>query len=122
MPSRERVQAFVATVEANKFVEAIREFYTDNATMQENLGEIREGRDVLARHEEAVLKKVKSIRTRPGSTFAIDGDRAIVHWVFDIELADGKTFTLDELAYQTWRGEHILQERFYYDPAQRDPK
>ena len=41
MPTRERVQAFVAMVEANKFVEAIREFYTDDATMQENLGEVR---------------------------------------------------------------------------------
>src|SRR5689334_3322339 len=43
MPTRERVQAFVAMVEANKFVEAIRAFYTDDATMQENLGEVRAG-------------------------------------------------------------------------------
>jgi ketosteroid isomerase-like protein len=122
MPARERVQAFVAMVEAGDYVEAIRQFYTEDATMQENLGEVRGGRDVLARHEEAVLAKVKSIATRPGSTFAIDGDRAIVRWVFDIVLADGKRFTLDELAYQTWRGDRIAQERFYYDPAQRKPQ
>jgi len=28
---------------------------------------------------------------------------------------------LDELAYQTWRGDLIATERFYYDPAQRKP-
>jgi ketosteroid isomerase-like protein len=122
MPARERVQAFVAMVEAGEYVEAIRQFYTEDATMQENLGELRAGRDVLARHEEAVLAKVKSITTRPGSTFAIDGDRAIVRWIFDIVLADGKKFTLDELAYQTWRDDRIAQERFYYDPAQRKPQ
>ena len=121
MPTRERVQAFVAMVEAGRYVEAIREFYTDDATMQENLGTMRTGRDALVAHEEAVLKGVRSITTWPGSTFAVDGDRVIVRWVFDIEPADGRQFTLDELAHQTWRGERIAQERFYYDPAQRKP-
>ena len=90
MPTRERVQAFVAMVEAGDYVEAIRQFYTDDATMQENLGTMRTGRDALAAHEEAALKSVRSITTRPGSTYAIDGDRVIVHWVFDIVQADGK--------------------------------
>lgn len=120
MPTRERVQAFVAMVEAGRYVEAIRAFYTDDATMQENLGEVRAGRETLAAHEEATLRRVTSIATRPGSTWAIDGDRAIVRWVFDIVLPDGKKFVLDELAYQTWRGDRIAQERFYYDPAQRE--
>jgi hypothetical protein len=122
MPTRERVQAFVAMVEANRFVEAIREFYTVDATMQENLGEVRAGLDALVAGEEAALRRVASITTRPGSTCAIDGDRVIVHWVFDITEPDGRAYSLDELAYQTWRGEMIAQERFYYDPAQREPK
>lgn len=120
MPTRERVQAFVAMVEANRFVEALREFYAEDATTQENLGDVRVGLDALIAAEEAALRRVTSITTRPGSTFAIDGDRVIVHWVFDIVLPEGK-FTLDELAYQTWRGDRIAQERFYYDPAQRKP-
>jgi len=70
MPTRERVQAFVAMVEANRFVEAIREFYTVDATMQENLGEVRAGLDALVAGEEAALRRVASITTRPGSTCA----------------------------------------------------
>src|SRR5262245_34695014 len=107
MPTRERVQAFVAMVEAGRYVEAIRQFYTEDASMQENLGDLRQGRDALAAHEEAVLKHVRSITTRPGSTFAIDGDRVIVHWVFDIVEGDGRAYSLDELAYQTWRADLI---------------
>ena len=122
MPTRERVQDFVAMVEANKFVEAIREFYTEDATMQENLGDIRAGRDALVAQEEETLRRVTSITTRPGSTFAIDGDRVIVRWVFDIALKDGTKYSLDEIAYQNWRGDCIGQERFYYDPAQRTKK
>ena len=121
MPTRERVQAFVAMVEAGHYVEAIRQFYTEDASMQENLGDLRRGRDALVAQEWAVLRRVK-ITTRPGSTFAIDGDRVIVRWVFDIVEADGTGYSLDELAYQTWREDLIAQERFYYDPGQRPRK
>lgn len=118
MPTRERVQAFVAMVEAGDYVEAILQFYTDDASMQENLGAVRLGRAALAEGEEAVLKTV-AITTRPGTAFAIDGDRVAVNWVFDIVLADGRRYALDEVAWQVWRGDRIARERFYYDPAQR---
>ena len=121
MPTRERLQAFVNMVEANRFVEAIREFYTDDASMQENLGAVRAGRDALVAGEEAVLKSVKQITTRPGTMFVADGERVVVNWVFDIVAADGRAYALDELAWQVWRGDRIARERFYYDPAQRKP-
>jgi hypothetical protein len=31
---------------------------------------------------------------------------------------DGATRVMDELALQTWDGDRIAAERFYYDPAQ----
>ena len=122
MPTLERVKAFVAMVEAGKYVEAIREFYTDDASMQENLGAMRAGRDKLVAGEEAVLWRVKGITTRPGTAFVIDGDRVVVNWRFDIAEGEGREYMLDELAWQLWRGDRIAQERFYYDPAQRKPE
>jgi SnoaL-like domain len=121
MPILERVKAFVAMVEAGQCVEAIREFYTQDATMQENLGPVRAGRDALVAGEERVLRTVKDITTRQGTTFVIEGDRVVVNWRFDIVEADGRGYVLDELAWQLWRGDRIAQERFYYDPAQRKP-
>ena len=121
MPTRERVQAFVAMVEAGDYVEAIRQFYTDDATMQENLGTIRTGAR-YARRGRGDRAEDGSITTRPGTVFAVDGDRVAVNWVFDIVLADGRKYTLDEVAWQHWRGDRIAQERFYYDPAQRKPE
>ena len=90
MPTRERVQAFVDMVEANRFVEAIRDFYTEDASMQENLGAVRAGRDALVAGEETVLKNVKAITTRPGTVFVVSGERVVVNWVFDIVTADGQ--------------------------------
>ena len=119
MPSRERVLALVATVEQGKYVEAIEEFYTQDATMQENNDPPRGGREVLMAGERKVLAAHKSVRTEPGSSFLLDGDRVVVHWHFKFVRLDGKRFRMDELALQRWRGDRISEERFFYDPGQR---
>ena len=103
-------------VERGEYVEAIAEFYADDATMQENLGPLRRGRETLMAHERTAMASVREIRTIPGSTFLVDGDRVVIHWRFDIEGKDGGIRHLDELAHQRWSGGRIVEERFYYDP------
>jgi len=48
-----------------------------------------------------------------------DGDTVVIHWIFDFAFRDGRTLHVDELAHQTWRGERIRRERFFYDPSLR---
>jgi hypothetical protein len=43
----------------------------------------------------------------------------VINWIFDFVDHAGRAFTLDELAFQLWREDRIIAERFYYDPAQR---
>ena len=121
MPSRERVLALVAMVEDGKYVEAIREFYAEDAAMQENGEPPRAGRDRLIDHEWRMLEAHKEARTLPGSSFVLDGDRAVIHWTFVFTRRDGTSFCMEELAHQRWRGDRIVEERFYYDPAQLRP-
>jgi ketosteroid isomerase-like protein len=118
MPSRERVQAFVAMVEEGKYVEAIREFYAEDASMQENGEPPRTGRDRLIEHEWRMLSAHQEARTLPGSSFLLDGDRVVIRWTFEFTRRDGKRFRMEELALQHWRGERIAEERFFYDPEQ----
>ena len=56
MPTRNTLDQFIARVVSGAHVEAIEEFYTPNATMQENQSPPRVGRDVLVAHEKAALK------------------------------------------------------------------
>ena len=119
MPSRERVLALVAMVEQGKYVEAIEEFYTADATMQENNDPPRGGREVLMAGERKVLAAHKSVRTEPGTSFLLDGDRVVILWHFKFVRSDGKRFRMEELALQRWRGDRISEERFFYDPEQR---
>ena len=118
MPSRERVEGFVALVEQDKFVEAMQEFYSDDATVQENSEAPRAGLQNLITHERAALARVK-IHTVPGSWYMVDGDRVVINWVFEITGPDGRTMRMDELVHQTWQGDKIIGERFYFDPAFR---
>jgi len=118
MPSRERVAAFVAMVEQGKYVEAIREFYTEDASMQENAEPPRSGRDRLIDQEWRMLSAHRSARTLPGSSVLVDGDMTVVRWVFECTRRDGTSFRVEELALQRWRGDRIAEERFFYDPAQ----
>jgi ketosteroid isomerase-like protein len=119
MPTRERVQALIDLVERGRYVEAIEQFYHDDASMQENLDPPRRGRDTLIKGERRVIEAHRSIRTRPVRTFMVEGDRAVINWVFDFVDHKGGAYTQDELAFQLWRGERIVEERFYYDPARR---
>ncbi|MBI3799961.1 MAG: nuclear transport factor 2 family protein [Deltaproteobacteria bacterium] len=122
MPTAETVERFIARVEQNAYVEAIEEFYTANASMQENQAPPRIGRDTLVAHERQVLANalaVTSICVRP---VFVHGDRVVIRWVFRFEFLDGRTMQMEELAYQRWEGERIAEERFFYDPAQTVPK
>ncbi len=119
MPRRETVEAFVALVESNQHDLAIERFYAEDATMQENLTEPpRRGRDTLVAHERAVLARAKSVETECVRPVLIDGDTVVIHWIFYFEFRDGSKRRIEELAHQTWKGEQVWRERFYYDPAQ----
>ena len=118
MPNRERVAALIQRVEAGKFVEALQEFYAADATMQENGNAPRVGLAKLVDHERGVMAAFKEIRTLPVQTWLVDGDRVIINWVFEFTRPDGSGFRMDELALQRWRGDRVVEERFYYDPAQ----
>jgi ketosteroid isomerase-like protein len=121
MPTPETVERFVARVEQNAHTEAIEEFYTPDATMQENQQPPRRGRDKLVEGEAKVMARVKSVTSECVRPVFISGDKVVIRWVFNFVWADGSTMRMEEIAYQRWEGERIAEETFFYDPAQRAP-
>ena len=96
MPSADILERFIARVEENAHAEAIEEFYTAFASMQENQKPPRVGREQLVERERRLLARAKSVHSRC-------------------------IRPLEELAYQRWDGERIDEEQFFYDPAQAVP-
>jgi hypothetical protein len=122
MPSQESLERFIARVEQNAHAEAIEEFYTPNASMRENQSEARVGRDLLVANERKVLARARSVESRCIRPVFVNGDHVVIRWIFRFEWLDGTITEMDELAYQRWAGEHVAEEQFFFDPAQRLPK
>jgi hypothetical protein len=118
MPSAQTLERFIARVEQNAHAEAIEEFYTANATMQENQSAPRIGRDVLVAHERKVLARAKSVSSHCVRPIFVNGDRVVIRWIFQFIWQDGSNTRMEELACQRWEGERVAEETFFYDPAQ----
>jgi len=118
MPTLVTLQAFAATVEANDHVGAITKFYAPDAATRENNKPPTVGRDVLAEKERRMLASVAGVvTTRLGPLF-LDGDHSAICWRFEFTRKDGSKQVMEEMALQTWRGEELVEERFFYDPRQ----
>ena len=115
MPTKHRLDAFIATVVSGDHVGAIRDYYTEHATMQENLTEPRRGRDALMAYEAKALARVQKVVTHQPKAVVHDGDTVVIHWIFDFTGKDGVTRRIEELALQHWDGDRIAAEQFFYD-------
>ncbi len=122
MPQRDTVERFVALVEAGRFLEAMEDFYAADATMQENEHPPRVGKEALLAAERKTQGGVKRVAAQCVRPVFFDGDRVVVRWVFEFEGLDGRVRRVDELALQRWRGEKIVEEKFFYDPSQMVPR
>lgn len=118
MPSPQTLERFIARVEENAHVEAIQEFYAESASMRENNSAPRVGRDTLVAGESAALAKANAVTSKCVRPVLAEGDIVVIRWVFEFEWKDGTWTRIEELAWQRWEGERIVEEQFFYDPAQ----
>lgn len=122
MPTADTLSRFIARVEEGAHVEAIEEYYHPDATMQENMAPPRVGRDALVANEARALSRVKAVHSKCLGPVFVNGDYVVIRWYFRFEGQDGSVRELEELAYQEWKGERIMAEKFFYDPAQFVPR
>ena len=121
MPSRARVEAFVALVEAAQYVEALEQFYHPHASMQDNQAPPRLGLERLIADERATMARFARMTTDPVTDLLVDGDKVMIRWRFTFTPAEGPPVVMEELSLQRWEGERVAEERFFYDPRQMRP-
>ena len=121
MPTERTLERFIARVESNAHAAAIAEFYAEHGQMRENQAAPRVGRANLIAHEESVLKRAKSVESVCVRPVFVNGPLVVIRWIFRFQWLDGSVTRMEELAYQRWEGEQIVEEQFFYDPAQLKP-
>jgi ketosteroid isomerase-like protein len=117
MPSLATLQAFADAVEANDHIGAIERFYAPDASTRENDNPPLRGREVLAEKERQVLARVASVKTTRLGPLLLNGDHAAIRWRFEFTTKDGTKRIMEEVAWQTWSGEQLIEEHFLYDPG-----
>ena len=118
MPSLKTVESFVQLVESSQTVEAMVRFYGEHASMQENNAPPRVGKKELIKHEEKALTTVASLQAKCIRPIFISENFVVLRWQFEIQDKIGETVRFEEIAHQRWEEDKIVEERFFYDPAQ----
>lgn len=119
MPQLEIVEAFVAHVESGDYVGALERYYAPEAWQQENNDAPRVGRDLLIKGERMVMAAYKSIAACRLGEPLISKNQSAVQWRFEFTPHEGgEARVLVEVALQTWLGDQIVGETFFYDPKQ----
>jgi ketosteroid isomerase-like protein len=117
MPSRERVADLIAYATQGKVIEAIHEFYAEDASMQENSTPPIVGATAILDHEQQFLSMVSEIHEFTAAAYAVEGDTSFINWVLEYTGTHGQRIRMEEVAHQTWKDDKIIAERFYYDTA-----
>ncbi len=118
MPSLEVVDSFVRLIEEGRTVESMQRYYAEDALVRENMNPPRLGKPALIKHEEDALASIKSLKARCVRPVFIAEDLVVIRWIFEIEDKNDRIVQLEELAYQRWNEDQIVEEQFFYDPVQ----
>ncbi len=102
MPTRDRVQAFIALVEGAHYVEALQQFYHPDATMQDNQQPPRLGLERLIADECATMARFRTMRTDKVTDLLIDGDKVMIRWRFTFTPAEGPPMAMEEITLRRW--------------------
>src|ERR1700691_3567050 len=117
MPTLSTLHAFANAVESNDHVGAIEKFYASDAATRENGEPPIVGREVLAERERRVLASVAGVKTTRLGPLLLDGDHSAIRWRFEFTAKDGSKRVMEEVAWQNWRGEELIEEHFFFDPG-----
>jgi|GEM_PF-7099941 len=63
--------------------------------------------------------KVTSKCIRP---YFVNDNLVVINWQFTFEWKNNTITTINEMVLQTWQGEKIESEHFYFDPNQFKPQ
>ncbi len=122
MPSTQTLEQFIQAVEEEAHDKVIERFYTGDASIQENQNEPRVGIENLIKNEQKMLQKALVVHSQCIRPYFQVEDQVVIRWKFRFEWKNDTVTEIEELVHQTWKGEKIYREQFFYDPQQFVPK
>lgn len=115
MSRRAQIDELIQLVLEHKSVEALKRFYHDDVVMQEADFPPRVGMEAAIAHAMQGREQTGQVFEVTAKSVLIDGDRAVIEWHAEWSMKSGQRIRVEEVALQTWKGDRIIHERFFYD-------
>jgi ketosteroid isomerase-like protein len=113
---KQNVLGLISLVENGRMLDAMTAYYAADVAMQENVAPPTVGFAENYAREAAFYGSLRALKFNLVS-YLVEGDHAVINWVFDYTTADGQQYRMDEISWQTWRDGKIIHERYVYDTA-----
>ncbi len=109
-----RLDSLLSYLREGRILDAMREFYADNVTMEEP-GQSTHGLAANTEREKNWLSSVREVRNLQVPRHAAGPNTAMYECILDWTDTQGKDHHIEQVAVQTWKHGKIIHERFYYD-------
>ena len=102
-----------------KMLDAFEKYYSKDVVMIESTGEVRKGKEVNRKFQSDFIGMMKELHGSGVTAITSDekaGVTMVESWM-DLTFKDGNRVKMEEVAVQKWKGDQIVNERFYYNTS-----
>jgi hypothetical protein len=113
---QDRLEDLFAYIREGRILDAINEFYSEDALMQENNLPPTEGREANLEREKQFLSTVKEWQRFDVTAKGVGDDVTFYETVMDWVTTDGTPVHVEQVVVAKWLDGKITHERFYHNP------
>ena len=113
---QDRLEDLFSYIREGRILEAINEFYAEDAVMQENDQLPTVGREANLEREKQFLSTVKEWQRFDVTAKGIGEDATLYETVMDWVTTDGTPVHVEQVVVAKWQHGKIIHERFYHNP------
>ncbi len=110
-----RLEDLFAYIREGRILDAINEFYAEDAAMQENDQPPTVGRKANFEREKQFISTVKEWRRFDVTAKGVGDDVTFYETVMDWVATDGTPVHVEQVVVSKWRDGRIIHERYYYN-------
>lgn len=115
-PLLEKINDLNLLILQGKIMEAFEKYYAEEIIMQENEDDLRIGKKINRKHEEAFSSNITEFRSAEVKNVIVSDNLTVVEWDFDFTHKDWGDRKFTQIAVQRWNNQgQIINEKFYYN-------
>ena len=116
IPLQDKLEDLFAYIRQGRILDAINEFYAENAAMQENDEPPTVGRKANLEREKQFLSTVKEWKRFEVTAKGVGDDVTFYETVMDWIATDGTPVHVEQVVVAKWQDGRITHERYYHNP------